>query len=222
MESPSLILDAIFYSVPELNILQGAYVEVVPGRISGLIGLNGSGKSTLLKVAAGQIRAQSGLMIVGEDRMADVDRANRFKHIAYLQQESMLPADLTAGQVLRRCGRRDLEEDELIGGMTRTRVRDLSGGEKRLLEVQLILGLGRPFVLLDEPFTGVEPRLIERITAAILGAAKGGTGFLISDHYIQYLLPIVDDAYVLRNKQCTYLPGGDLTNQLTALGYMKA
>ncbi len=221
-KAPSLILDAIFYSVPELKILQGAYLKVAPGSISGLIGPNGSGKSTLLRIAAGQIKAESGLMIVGEDRIASVDRGKRFKHISYLQQESMLPADLTVGQLLRKCHRDDLRANALFGALTGTKIRDLSGGERRLLELQLILGLQRSFVLLDEPFTGVEPKIIEQITASIVDAAKNGTGFLISDHYIQYLLPIIDDAYVMHNRQCTYLPGKDLSGQLTHLGYLRA
>lgn len=217
-----LVLDSIFYSVPELTILQGAYLKVNPGSICGLIGLNGSGKSTLLKVAAGQIEADSGIMIVGNERIASVDRRARFKYVSYLQQESMLPSDLTVERLLGYCDRNDLKTHESFERLVKTRIRDLSGGEKRYLELQLILGLDRPFVLLDEPFTGVEPRIIEQISVDIAEAASTGTGFLLTDHYTQYMLPLIDDAYLIRSKNCLHLQGDDIRSQLVETGYLRA
>ena len=87
----ALILDAIFYEVPALRILQGVYLKVVPGQICGLFGRNGSGKTTLLKVAAGQIRPASGLVIIDGERFAALQRRCRFAKLAYLPQTPMLP-----------------------------------------------------------------------------------------------------------------------------------
>ena len=97
----ALILDAIFYEVPSLRILQGAYLKVMPGQICGIFGRNGSGKTTLLKVAAGQIRPASGLVIIDGERFAAPQRRRRFAKLAYLPQTPMMTRPL-AGRCCRR------------------------------------------------------------------------------------------------------------------------
>ncbi|MCH8962990.1 MAG: ATP-binding cassette domain-containing protein [Bacteroidetes bacterium] len=91
MPDQALVLDTIFYEAPALRILQGAYLKVEPGQICGLFGRNGSGKTTLLKVAAGQIRPASGLVIIDGERFAAPQRRRRFAKLAYLPQTPMLP-----------------------------------------------------------------------------------------------------------------------------------
>ncbi|MBN4056409.1 ATP-binding cassette domain-containing protein [Rhodothermus sp. AH-315-K08] len=216
----SLVLDAIFYSIPQLTILQGAYVKVLAGQICGLIGRNGCGKTTLIKVAAGQLSANSGITIVNGDRMVGKRRGQRFEHIAYLPQDSMLPVDIQVGGLLKRCGQAHLTDLDFFRPLLHAEVRELSGGERRYLEVMIVLGLNRPYILLDEPFTGIEPRITEMITGELKEASRKGAGILLSDHYLHYLLPIIDDAYLMQSKQCVHLQG-DFRQELKRLGYVR-
>ena len=97
----ALVLDTIFYEAPALPILQGAYLRVEPGQICGLFGRNGTGKTTLLKVAAGQIRPASGLVIIDGERFAAPQRRRRFAKLAYLPQTPMLPPDMRVETLIR-------------------------------------------------------------------------------------------------------------------------
>ena len=222
LNDTGLILDGIFYRVPALSILQGAYLRVAPGAICALFGRNGSGKSTLLKVAAGQVNADSGIVIVDEERLYKKSIKQRFLKVAYVPQDSMLPADMKVKALVRSFpGAIGLLDDPLIAPKKNERAGNLSGGQRRYLEVRLVLSLNRPFILLDEPFTGIEPLIIDQISSLIVEAARNGIGFLITDHYYQYLLEIADDAYVMVNKQCKHLDGeGTLSVQLQQMGYM--
>jgi lipopolysaccharide export system ATP-binding protein len=102
-------------------------------------------------------------------------------------------------------------------------VRTLSGGERRLLEVEIVLGLDRDYVLLDEPFTGVEPLLIDTISRKVEAAAARGTGVLVTDHYHQYVTPLADTAYVMWQKQCYRLDADEpIPKQLEQLGYLRS
>lgn len=218
-----LVLDSIFYRVPALNILQGAYLKVNVGSVCALFGRNGSGKSTLLKVAAGQIQPDSGLVIIDGKRFYKKDNRRRFLDIAYLPQTSMLPGDMKVRTLIKSFGNAGhLLNDTLLQKKTGQAISSLSGGELRYLELSLLLSLNRKYVLLDEPFTGIEPNIIERLCAMISGAAAEGKGVLVTDHYYQYLVEIADDAYLMMNKQCRHLDGeGSIAEQLAMSGYIR-
>ena len=222
LNEAGLILDGIFYQVPTLRILQGAYLRVAPGSICALFGRNGSGKSTLLKVAAGQIEADTGIVIVDGVRLYKKLIRKRFAKIAYLPQDSMLPGDIKVKGLVKSFSiAKDVLKDPVIKPIQHQRVGNLSVGQRRYLEVSLLLSLGRPYMLLDEPFTGIEPLMIDHISSLIANAAQEGTGILVTDHYYQYLLDIAEDAYVMVNKRCKHLDGQkSLEIQLQELGYM--
>ena len=221
-EADALIVDGVFYRVPALDILKGVHLKARAGAVTGLFGRNGSGKTTLLKVAAGQIQPNSGLTIIDGDRLHKQSKWTRFAKIAYLPQESMLPSDVTGQTLVRSAGLSpDQVPDRLSSSLNRP-VRTLSGGERRLLEVALVLGLDRDYVLLDEPFTGVEPILIDASGDRIERAAARGTGILLTDHYHQHVTPLADAAYVLWQKQCYPLDGdASLHDQLVQMGYLR-
>ncbi|MFQ5572408.1 MAG: ATP-binding cassette domain-containing protein [Rhodothermales bacterium] len=220
----ALVLDAIFYEVPALRILQGAYLKVQRGQICGLFGRNGSGKTTLLKIATGQMRPSSGIVIIDGERFAKPQRQRRFEKIAYLPQTPMLPKGMLVETLIRAfpAASRHLLRDDLLAPFRRYRIDQLSGGQRRYLELKLVLSLGRSYVLLDEPFTGIEPLIIDRMTEAIREAAAQGSGILATDHYHHYMLPIADDAYLMIHKQCKHLDGrAELRAQLHAYGYLR-
>ncbi|HET6569157.1 MAG TPA: ATP-binding cassette domain-containing protein [Rhodothermales bacterium] len=218
-----LVLDGIFYEVPQLRILQGAYLKVVPGTICGLFGRNGSGKSTLLKIAAGQFAPDSGLTIIDGERLHRKALRFRFTKVSYLPQDSMLPGDMAVRRLIESfpTDSSSLSRDPIISDLLGKRVDELSVGRRRYLEIQLLLSLERAYVLLDEPFTGVEPNMIDLISERIIDAAKRGKGILLTDHYQHYTLPIVNDAYLIANRQCRHLnPMLDLRTQLQEYGYI--
>jgi len=220
-DDSALILDGVFYRVPSLDILQGVHLKARAGAITGLFGRNGSGKTTLLKIAGGQIQPNSGLTILDGDRLHKPLKRTRYAKIAYLPQEFMLPADVHVRTIVRSAGLSSSQvPDRLLDDLDQ-RVRTLSGGERRLLEVAIVLGLERDYVLLDEPFTGVEPILIDAIGTRIERAAAQGTGVLVTDHYHQHVTPLADDAYVLWQKQCDRLDGdASIHDQLVQMGYL--
>lgn len=215
-----LILDGIFYEIPQLRILQGVYLKVSPGKVCSLFGRNGSGKTTLLRIAAGQIAPRSGLLIVDGIRFHKKSLRRRFQHLAYLPQNSITPDDMRVARIVAAFpSASHLVKDELISPRLGNQIGDLSGGERRYLETMLLLSLKRKYLLLDEPFTGVEPKLIERISKRIADAARTGVGVLLTDHYHQYALEIADDAYLMKGKQCKPL-SGDFRVDLEHHGYL--
>jgi len=194
----SLILDSIYFYYPDLKVLRGCYLAVPSGKIICLIGRNGSGKSTLFKIASGQLQADSGITSIAENRLHKKSKADRFKHLSYLSQKPFLPKSLKVKQVIDQ----DLNsQDEFLKNILETKIKDLSTGERRYIEVLFALSLKRKFILLDEPFTGVSPVLIEKVIGKILQAAKRGAGILISDHYMRYIHELGDEFHLLENGQ---------------------
>ena len=222
-DDSALILDGVFYRVPSLDILKGVHLKARAGAITGLFGRNGSGKTTLLKVAAGQIQPNSGLTIIDGERLHKQSKWTRYAKLAYLPQESMLPPDVTGRTLVRSAGLSPAQVPDRFSSSLNQPVRTFSGGERRLLEVAIVLGLDRDYVLLDEPFTGGEPILIDAIGRRIEQAAAEGTGVLLTDHYHQHVTPLAETAYVLWQKQCYPLDGdASIHDQLVQMGYLRA
>lgn len=216
-----LVLDAIEFGYSNSRLLRGTYLRVIPGSICGLIGRNGCGKSTLIKIAAGNIQPQNGIVIVNDERFVAPKRLQRYESISYLPQESMLPGRMQISTILRSFQQRGahVPEDTLLSNIADKRVNRLSTGERRYLECNLVLSLNRKYILLDEPFTGLAPLMIERLSEKIRAAAAEGSGVLLSDHYQHYLLPIIDDGYLLKEGRCQQLNSkAPFSDQLARLG----
>lgn len=207
--------------MPDLKILSGAYLQLLPGEITAIIGLNGAGKSTLLKIAAGQLTAKSGITVVDGFRIHKKSPKHRFKKIGYLPQISMLPPDITVKRLVNSFPSADyLLSESFFKTQSRQKVGTLSGGEKRLLEILLLLSLNRKYILLDEPFTGVEPSIIDKMIKIIELESKKGKGILLTDHLHRYVSQIASKGYLLHNQQC-YILEGNIASELQELGYTK-
>lgn len=215
----SFVFDSIIYSIKEKLILNGVYLQFKKNKICGLFGRNGSGKSTLLKIGAGQIRPLQGIVFIEEEPFYSLSLRKRFFHIAYLPQETFLPSDLKVKNLFRifPAASQFLLDDEIINKWLDFRVSSLSSGQRRYLEVNLILSLERSYVLLDEPFTGIEPYLNENLVKKIIKYASLNRGILIADHYYHYLFPIVHDAYIINQGFCEKLID---KNELIRIGYL--
>ena len=186
-----------------------------------MIGRNGSGKSTLLKIAAGQIRPDSGITVIDGDRIHNKSLRKRFEKISYLPQESMLPSYIPVKRLINSMPQSQrLTEDPLIQKIFDQKVIQLSGGEKRYLEVAVLFSFGRKYILMDEPFSGVEPTIIDLIIDKIREEANNGNGILLTDHMHRYITEAADKGYLLHNKQC-YRLDGDFTEELKSMGYLR-
>ncbi len=217
----SMVLDSIFFSVPALKILSGVYLELHHGTITALIGRNGSGKSTLLKIASGQIKANSGITMIEGKRIHSKSLRERFRRIGYLPQDSMLPGDIKVSRVMDRFPSIEaMISESKIGSSSNQKVNQLSGGERRLLEISILFSLDRDFLLLDEPFSGVEPKIVDLIIDSIRGEKDKGKGILLTDHMHRYVSEVADNGYLLHDRQCYHL-GDDVAGELKKLGYLR-
>lgn len=220
-QSSGLILDSIFFNVPELSILEGAYLNIQPGKITAVVGRNGSGKSTLIKIAAGQILASSGITLLDGTRIHRKSPRDRFRKIGYLPQDSMLPKDISVKRLLTSIpSSKSILEEKIVKKVLHQKVIELSGGERRYLEMAIIFSLSRKYLLLDEPFTGVEPTIIDLIIEKIQEQVDEGKGVLITDHLHRYITNLADDAYLMHNKQC-YPILGNISEELKKLNYLR-
>ncbi|MFD2970083.1 ATP-binding cassette domain-containing protein [Sphingobacterium bambusae] len=184
-------------------IITGAYIKCRTGDIVGLLGRNGAGKSTLLKILFGSIKAQHSHILINGKRSTKPYLSGK---VGYLPQDSFLPSNekvfkLIKLLVLNEAEQHALSNDSGITPLISKRVYQLSGGERRYLEICLLLYQPTDFLLLDEPFTGLEPLAIQRISDLIAKFADT-KGFIISDHNYRDVLAIATETLLLQNGSC--------------------
>lgn len=192
-------------------VVRDVSFEVAPGEIVGLLGPNGAGKTTTFYMIVGLIKPNSGRVHLGEQEITRLPMYRRARSgIGYLPQESSVFRQLTIEQNLHlvlemnkvpRQARRELVE-ELLQEFHIEHIRFqkgyvLSGGERRRVEIARALALKPAFMLLDEPFTGIDPRTIEELQGIILQLRERGIGILITDHNVSATLRITDRSYIL-------------------------
>jgi len=193
------------------RVVNEVSVKVEQGEIVGLLGPNGAGKTTTFYLITGLIRPDSGqVKLDGLDltRSPMYERAR--SGIGYLAQEPSIFRKMTVEENIlailetRRLGRderqRQLDRmlDELsIKHLRRSRAYSLSGGERRRLEITRALVTEPKFMLLDEPFAGVDPIAVHDIQTIVAGLRHRGIGVLITDHNVEQTLDIVDRAYIM-------------------------
>jgi lipopolysaccharide export system ATP-binding protein len=192
-------------------VVNGVNIEVGAGEIVGLLGPNGAGKTTTFYMIVGLVPATRGKVLLDG---ADLTRLPMFKRaragIGYLPQEASVFRKLTVEQNIRAIAetlplnrkerdslvQRHLEElhlSHLAGQMAYT----LSGGERRRLEISRALVTNPKFLLMDEPFSGVDPISVADVQSIVLDLKKKGIGILITDHNVRETLRIVDRAYLI-------------------------
>ncbi len=216
-----MTFDSIIFSYGTTKILNGIYLTIPKGKIVGLYGVNGSGKSTLLKIGCGHLTEDDGNIFINQKSYYEASIQSRFKKIAYLSQNTFLPSDLSIKNIVVRNNFNEsiFQEDQLIGKLYANKINTLSGGELRYLEVKLLLELNREYYLLDEPFSGIEPIVIEKIIALLLEAKLNGKGIIITDHFYRYVKGINDISYVLRDGSCYEINKDNIDAELFNFGY---
>lgn len=193
------------------QVVKGITVEVNQGEIIGLLGPNGAGKTTSFYMIVGLVKPDSGKVFLDDKEITKVPMYKRAKMgIGYLPQEvsvfrklsveDNIMSILQMTDLSKKQQKERLEEliDEFSLGHVRKNLGEkLSGGEKRRTEIARGLAVNPNFVLLDEPFAGVDPIAVEDIQSIVLKLRKKNIGILITDHNVQETLSIVDRAYLM-------------------------
>jgi lipopolysaccharide export system ATP-binding protein len=189
-------------------------VTIESGQVIGLLGPNGAGKTTAFYMIVGLIRCDSGRIVLNGRDITRLPVHRRAKlGLGYLPQEASVFRKMTAANNIRAIleTRRDLDRaarqaqlNELLEDLHIGHVRDslglsLSGGERRRVEIARALAAEPKFVLLDEPFAGVDPISVLDIQRIIRHLSKRGIGVLITDHNVRETLGICSHAYILNN-----------------------
>jgi lipopolysaccharide export system ATP-binding protein len=197
------------------RVVNDVALRLQQGEIVGLLGPNGAGKTTTFYMIVGLIQPQAGTICFDGDDITDVPMYKRArKGIGYLSQEPSIFRKLTVEQNIlailetmdlsREQRRQRLEKllDELsIKHLRHSRAFALSGGERRRLEITRALVTQPKFMMLDEPFAGVDPIAVHDIQSIVAGLRHRGIGVLISDHNVEQTLDIVDRAYIMFDGQ---------------------
>ena len=198
-------------SYAKKKVVQDVHFEVAQGEIVGLLGPNGAGKTTSFYMVVGLIRPDSGSVVLHE---ADVTRLPMYKRaqagIGYLSQEPSVFRKMSVeDNVMSILEFQPLTHPERLAkleslltefglqAIRKTRGDILSGGERRRTEIARALAANPDFILLDEPFAGVDPIAVEDIQSIVLALKERGIGVLITDHNVQETLAITDRAYLM-------------------------
>lgn len=192
-------------------VLSGVTVAVRPGEIVGLLGPNGAGKTTLFNMLIGMTRPDSGRVFLSGLDVTSMPMYRRARlGLGYLPQESSVFRNLTVqGNILSvldilaldRAARETRLEQLLsefsIDHLRHKKAASLSGGERRRLEIARALAAEPNFILLDEPFAGIDPLAISDIHALIINLKARGVGVLVTDHNARETLALTDRTYIL-------------------------
>jgi lipopolysaccharide export system ATP-binding protein len=194
------------------KVVDDVELEIGQGEVVGLLGPNGAGKTTTFYILVGLARPDSGRVLLNGEEITDLPMYLRARSgISYLPQEPSVFRQLTCEQNLLAVletlplspeQQRDRLEELLVQmGLETVRTSKaymLSGGERRRLEIARSLTLEPSFILLDEPFSGIDPLTVKDLQEIIRGLAESGIGVLITDHNVRETLTVTDRAYILK------------------------
>jgi lipopolysaccharide export system ATP-binding protein len=193
------------------TVVHGVSISVNPGEIVGLLGPNGAGKTTTFYMIVGLVRPTSGsISFKGKDITSQPMFQRARMGMGYLAQEPSIFRKLTVADNImailetrkmtgrqRRQKQQELMEDLGIAALAKQMAFTLSGGERRRLEIARALVTEPAMILLDEPFSGVDPLAVYDVQEIIRTLKKRGLGILITDHSVRETLAIVDRAYLI-------------------------
>jgi lipopolysaccharide export system ATP-binding protein len=193
------------------KIVRGVSVQVKFGEVVGLLGPNGAGKTTTFYMVVGLVKPDQGRVILDGTDITKMPMYQRARHgIGYLPQEPSVFRKLSVGDnlmailetmnisAIERGERKESLLKELgIAHLVNSKAYTLSGGERRRLEIARALTLSPKFILLDEPFAGIDPLAVQDIQGIISLLKSKGIGILITDHNVRETLAITDRAYII-------------------------
>ena len=211
----TLALNNLEKSYDGRKVVNCISLDVDSGDVVGLLGPNGAGKTTTFYMAIGLIKPDTGSVLLDEEEITDYPMHIRArKGVGYLPQETSIFRKLTVKQNVmaileiqpmspgEREDRAEMLLEELgINHLSTQKANVLSGGEKRRLEISRALATNPAFILLDEPFAGIDPLAVTDIKNIINHLKRRGIGILISDHNVRETLGVCDNAYIVVDGQ---------------------
>ena len=195
------------------DVVRSVDLEVKPTEVVGLLGPNGAGKTTTFNMVAGGVKPSSGEVFLGETDITDLPMYRRARlGITYLPQEPSIFRKLSVAEnvnailetvepsrTVRRERLRELLAELGLTEKANLRADTLSGGERRRVEITRALVLDPKFMLLDEPFAGIDPIAVIDIQKIIEQLKGKGIGVIITDHNVRETLSICDHAYIIKD-----------------------
>jgi lipopolysaccharide export system ATP-binding protein len=193
------------------RVVDGVSLAVQGGEVVGLLGPNGAGKTTTFHMMVGLIQPDEGKVLLNDDDLTEAPIYQRARAgISYLPQESSVFRRLTVEQnllaILQTLDLNGADQKERAGALMKMlgvshlathKAFTLSGGERRRVEIARALVLSPFFLLLDEPFTGIDPIAVAEIQKIVRNLVTSGIGILITDHNVRETLGICDRAYIV-------------------------
>jgi lipopolysaccharide export system ATP-binding protein len=221
-ENPLISTSHLVKAYNQRRVVDGVSVTVAAGEIVGLLGPNGAGKTTSFNMVVGIVKPDEGTVQFGGQNITTLPMHKRARlGIGYLTQEPSIFRKLTVEQnilaILETCKLSKQERavrlkyllDELdLARLAKSKAYTLSGGEKRRLEITRALVTSPRLLLLDEPFSGIDPIAVYEVQKIIRRLKERGLGILITDHNVRETLKLVDRAYLIHKGQVIYEGGG--------------
>jgi lipopolysaccharide export system ATP-binding protein len=207
-----LSTDEIGKSYKGRQVVRGVSLDISQGEVVGLLGPNGAGKTTSFYMIVGLIQPDAGHILADGDDITRVPMYMRARQygISYLPQEPSVFRKLTVEENMlavleaqsisaatRRARTEKLIDQLNLGHIRKTRGYALSGGERRRVEIARCLCIQPSFILLDEPFSGIDPIAVSDLQEIIFDLKASGIGVLITDHNVRETLSVTDRAYII-------------------------
>jgi lipopolysaccharide export system ATP-binding protein len=215
LKMTTIYLKDLVKSYSGRRVVNSVSLEVKSGEVVGLLGPNGAGKTTTFYMTIGLVRPDEGQIMLDDEDITEFPMYQRARRgVGYLPQETSIFRKLTVKQNImaileilplsgsEREQRAEMLLEELgIKHLEKQKANVLSGGEKRRLEISRALATNPSFILLDEPFAGIDPLAVTDIKSIIDHLKRRGIGILISDHNVRETLGACDNAYILVDGQ---------------------
>lgn len=212
----ALVLENIHKAYGKRSVVNRVNLRVLPGEIVGLLGPNGAGKTTTFYIATGLVKPDQGTVLLDDREITSLPLHQRAKlGLGYLTQQASIFRFLSikdniklvleqtkASNVLKKARLQELLQEFRLEKVSHTKGFQVSGGERRRTELAraLAMGLDGPkFLLLDEPFAGVDPIAVSEIQQIIAQLRERNIGILITDHNVRETLAITNRSYIMRN-----------------------
>ena len=196
-EKNTLLADSIRLAFGTYNVLNGAWLRSETGKVTGVLGRNGCGKSCMFRSIMGELKTQGLFVKFNDSVITGSDEMGRY--VKYMAQKTFLPPKMPLKQIFEYFGadyEAFTEDFPRFAMYPDTPVKELSGGEVRIVEIWLCLCSDAPFCILDEPFSYLAPVAVE-VIQKLIRRQREKMGIIVSDHNYEALLEIADEVLLL-------------------------